>query len=151
MKQEARFQSITDTLKNQINEITNKPYEATKVESIPTLPKYHEQIARIDRNVQSLQKQMEEHLKTNILTNPRIAIAHSEEANTVSKHPKLPNIPVTDADGQVEFSTVVKGARPSKHPPREVELFVWMDSNGNSGRLVQCTVQHTKYPILIAN
>ena len=132
-KQEARFQSITDTLRNKLGD-TTKELDVPTIEKSPSIPVNinQEQLSRIDRNVQNLQQQIENHLTS-------ITMMHSERNEQPVKEqmaftstqtdPSVNSLSSYSAPRQPESPITNIGP---KDPVREVPLYVWMDSNGNN-------------------
>ena len=133
-KQEARFQSITDTLRNKLGDTTKEP-DVPTMEKSPSIPVTinQEQLSRIDRNVQNLQQQIENHLTS-------ITMMHSERNEQPDKEQMAFTSTQTDPPVVNSLSSYSAPRQPKtpitnigpKDPVREVPLYVWMDSNGNN-------------------
>ena len=86
-KQEARFQRITDTLKNKLDNIPEKP-EIVPSEKVSFTPVTNNQelIAQIDINVKNIQKQLEAHLSATTITQPLMADCSQEPPPVIEWH-----------------------------------------------------------------
>ena len=140
IKQEARFQSATDKMKNKVNDSPNSPDDDTRT---VTRTIKQEQINRIDSNVQKLQTQLAD-LTDSMVTGVIEALANNILPSTppttapitVNSVPSRNNdIGVSDTELDVELNHALASGHTSAQIDEaiaETKVLVWMDSNGNN-------------------
>ena len=143
IKQEARFQSATDKMKNKVNDSPNSPDDDNTATPVTRTIK-QEQINRIDSNVQKLQTQLAD-LTDSMVTGVIEALANNIPPSTsqttapitVNSVPSRNNdIGVSDTELDVDQLNHVLASGHTNgqidEAIAETKVLVWMDSNGNN-------------------
>ena len=150
-RQKARFQSITDNLKNKIGDGSTEKENMFKN---PVPPLDRAQINRIDTNVQDLQRHLKEHLESmtaNMLDRHNTTFSTSAipisrtEAETLTNSNDIQSTSLaSSANLDTSGAETAVNSR-GNEGASEVKTFVWMDSNGNNIDPVKFWKDDTQY------